>query len=292
VVTTIAGPAPPSTVFGTSDGTNNSARFHSPYGIAVDSATNLYVADTGNNTVRKIAPIGTNWVVTTLAGSPGSSGSANGSNSVARFNNPSAVAVDSTGLLYVADFANSCIRKITQIGTNWAVTTLAGTNIPGWADGSGTAARFNGPQCVAVDSAQHVFVTDSTNCCIRRISPTGVVTTIAGTPGVTGTSDGTGGAAHLTQAYGIGVDSSGTVFVADYLGYAVRQGQLAPVLQIGRNGQQVVVSWPNGLTGFGLRRTPIFTPPSWSDISTGIALLGDWWELTNASPGFYRLRHP
>ena len=94
--------------------------------MAVDSAGNLYVADAGNNTIREITPVGTNWVVTTLAGLAGSSGSADGTGSAAQFNQPYGVAVDSAGNVYVADTYNDTIRKVTPVGTNWVVTTLAG----------------------------------------------------------------------------------------------------------------------------------------------------------------------
>ncbi|PWU20034.1 MAG: hypothetical protein C5B50_04900 [Verrucomicrobia bacterium] len=294
MVTTIAGPAPQfNAPSGSADGTNNSARFNRPISLAVDSATNIYVADTSNQTVRAISPLGTNWVVTTIAGSVGSAGSADGTNSNARFSLPNALVADPSGNLFVADFGNNCIRKMSRSGTNWIVTTFAGSTNAGSADGMGTNARFNAPQYVALDSTEHLFVADFGNSTIRRISPAGLVTTVAGMPGVSGSSDGTGSAAHFGQPYGIGLNSSGTVFLADFSGYAVRQAQLAPILQIGRNGHQVVVSWPLGLTNYGLRVTPQFNPPAWSgDISTGIALMGDWWTLTNASPGFYRLRHP
>src|SRR5207248_1141625 len=124
VVTTVAGLA---TVSGNADGTNGTARFSSPAALALDSGGNLYVADTMNHTIRKVAPVGTNWVVTTLAGSPGVSGSANGSNSTARFNSPAGITIDNGGHLFVADSLNSTIRKLRSSGTNWIVSTLAGS---------------------------------------------------------------------------------------------------------------------------------------------------------------------
>src|SRR5213593_3736548 len=133
---------------GSVDGTAGAARFNYPSGVAVDSAGNVYVADSGNSTIRKITPDGT---VTTLAGSAGQSGSADGTGSAARFNNPRGVAVDSVGNVYVADTSNATIRKVTPAG---AVTTLAGlAGSGGSADGTGSAARFLDPSGVAVDSA-------------------------------------------------------------------------------------------------------------------------------------------
>src|SRR5439155_5371851 len=108
VVTTLAGLAGNA---GSADGTGRDARFNHPSGLAVDSATNLYVADTYNNTIRKLTPVGTNWVVTTLGGAPGIWGSADGRGSAARFSNPNGVAVDGSGNLYVADFYLNTIRK-------------------------------------------------------------------------------------------------------------------------------------------------------------------------------------
>jgi len=114
VVTTIAGLAGYSRFAGyagSADGTGNNARFYAPQGVAVGSAGNVYVADTFNNTIRKVTPVGTNWVVTTLGGEAGIYGSADGTGRAARFNSPNGVAVDSAGNVYVADFYFSTIRK-------------------------------------------------------------------------------------------------------------------------------------------------------------------------------------
>ena len=123
VVTTLAGLAGS---FGSANGTGSAARFNSPEGVAVDSAGNVYVADADNCTIRKVAPVGTNWVVTTIAGLTGSVGSANGTGGAARFSFPQGLAIDSTGNLYVGDTDNYSIRKVTSVGTNWVVTTLVG----------------------------------------------------------------------------------------------------------------------------------------------------------------------
>src|SRR6185503_7208178 len=114
---------------------------------------NLYVADYANHTIRKMTPDGTNWVVTTIAGLAGSSGSVNGTNSNARFNIASSVAVDNAGNLYVADAVNNLIRKMTLTGTNWVVTTLAGLGGNyGGTDGPAHTALFKGPSGVALDN--------------------------------------------------------------------------------------------------------------------------------------------
>ena len=139
---------------------------------------NLYVGDADNDTIRKITPAG---VVTTFAGKAGEIGSADGTGSNARFSGPRGVAVNAAGDVYVADTFNNTIRKITPAGV---VSTLAGlAGQTGSADGTGSAARFNRPRGVAVDTASNVFVADTTNDTIRRITPAGVVTTVAGSPG-------------------------------------------------------------------------------------------------------------
>ena len=179
-------------------------------GVAVDSAGNVYVADTYNDEIRKITPSG---VVTTLAGSAGQAGSSDGTGSAARFDWPEGVAVDSAGNVYVADCRNDEIRKITPSGV---VTTLAGSaGQYGSSDGTGSAARFDGPMGVAVDSAGNVYVADYGNDEIRKITPSGVVTTLAGSAGQTGSSDGTGSAARFYYPEGVAVDSAGNVYVAD-----------------------------------------------------------------------------
>ena len=173
------------------------------------------MADTGNNTIREVTPVGANWVVTTLAGLAGSPGSADGTGSAAQFYSPLGVAVDSAGNLYVADDANDTIRKVTPAGV---VTTLAGlAGSPGSADGTDSAARFDQPSGVAVDSTGNVYVADWDNHTIRKVTPAErrVVTTLAGLAGNPGSADGTGSAARFNYPNGVAVDSAGNVYVAD-----------------------------------------------------------------------------
>ncbi len=198
------------------DASGSDARFYSPQGVAIDGSGNVYVADTGNYTIRKITPGG---AVTTLAGKTGSSGSADGTRSAARFNNPSGVAVDGSGNVYVADTGNYTIRKITPGGV---VTTFAGkAGSLGSADGTGSAARFEGTQGVAVDGGGNVYVADF--CEIRKITPGGVVTTLAGAPFSLGSADGTGSAARFSSPQGVAVDGGGNVYVADTLNHTIRK---------------------------------------------------------------------
>jgi len=207
VVTTIAGTAG---VQGSADGTGPGASFLYPTGIAADATGNLYVTDSGNSTIRKITPTG---AVTTLVGTPGKSGYADGTGSAARFSTPWGIAVDSTGNLYVADNGNQVVRKITPAGV---VTTLAG--VPGnieSADGVGPTAGFNFPSGLAVDSGGFVYVADTNNLTIRKVSPTGVISTLAGTTGLVGSVDGTGSSARFNYPRSVAVDGSGNVYVAD-----------------------------------------------------------------------------
>jgi DNA-binding beta-propeller fold protein YncE len=198
---------------GSADGPGGSARFLVPYGVAVDAGGNVYVADTGNDTIRKITATGT---VSTLAGSPGVIGAADGTGSSAHFFDPTGVAVDSvTGNVYVIDYLNGTVRMVTAAG---AVTTLAGTaGSYGFADGTGPAAIFNGPQGIAIDAtAANLYVADTHNHLIRRVTlPGGVVTTVAGEAGVAGHADGTGTAAQFFIPAGVAADSGGNLFVAD-----------------------------------------------------------------------------
>jgi sugar lactone lactonase YvrE len=217
VVTTLAGSA--AAYSGSADGTGATASFNFPCGVAVDGAGNIFVADSFNDTIRMVTPAG---VVTTLAGSAGSLGSTDGAGVAARFDRPSGVAGDGAGNLFVADMGNDTIRKITPSGV---VTTLAGsaTEAPGSADGTGGDAHFNRPQGVAMDGAGNLFVTDTGNGTIRKVTPAGVVTTLAGTAGSWGSADGTGAAARFSTPYGVAVDRAGNVFVADVGNNAIRK---------------------------------------------------------------------
>lgn len=212
-VTTIAGAAAPS---GSSDGTGDAARFFAPRGAAYDAAGNLYVADTGNNVIRKVSPDGT---TSRLAGSAGASGSDDGTETAARFNGPRAVAVDGSGNVWVADTDNHVIRRITPAGV---VTTLAGSALlRGATDATGAEARFDAPSAIAIGRDGAAYVADRNNHRIRRVTAAGVVTTVAGS--VEGSADGTGPAAQLSKPAGIGVDGAGNLWVADTGNLTIRR---------------------------------------------------------------------
>jgi sugar lactone lactonase YvrE len=221
-VSTLAGSGNP----GSANGFGNTASFNVPLAIAVDAAGNVYVADLGNNMIRKI---NSNGIVTTLAGS-GATGSANGTGTAASFSAPNGVAVDAAGNVYVADYGNNLIRKITPDGV---VTTLAGSGLAGAANGTGTAASFWAPAGIAVDAAGNVYVADYGNNLIRKINPDRVVTTFAGADGV----------GYFKGPTGVTVDAGGNVYVADF-------GNDRVAL-INANGQIITLAYlyyPSGLT--------------------------------------------
>lgn len=252
LVTTFAG----SGEKGDKDGIGIEASFNYPFGVAVDSAGNIYVADKHNHKIRKISPDG---IVTTLAGS-GEAGFADGIGAEAKFNYPTDVALDSAGNIYVADSDNCKIRKISPSGN---VTTLnihichtneiavdqfgniyagqskwnhfiqkisskgsgaiiAGKRAPGDIDGHPGKAQFKKPKGIIVDLKGNVYVADTGNNKIRRISPDGVVTTLAGS-GEYGNADGPGIEASFAYPHGIALDSSGNIYVGDLYNHKIRK---------------------------------------------------------------------
>ncbi len=221
-ITTFAGTAG---LAGSADGTGAAARFNTPASIAVDPFGNFYVADAANHVIRKISAAG---VVTTLAGTAGVSGSVDGSGAAARFNGPSAVAVNSAGTVFVADTYNHTIRSISAAGD---VVTIAGSaNAIGFVDGTGGAARFSFPAGIAVDNSANIYVADSSNHVIRRVTTGGVVTVFAGTGGTAGSVDGTGTAARFSYPNNLALDSAGNLYVADSFNHLIRKVNAAAVV--------------------------------------------------------------
>jgi sugar lactone lactonase YvrE len=207
MVTTLAGSALSQ---GTTDGPGSTARFNFPFDVAASPSGIIYVSDTGNHTIRAISPAGS---VTTLAGSPGTSGSADGTGSAARFNEPAGIALGPQGQLYVADRGNGTIRIVTAGGS---VSTLAGSaGLFGQSDGAGPSARFSRFNGIDVDSSGNIWIADTNNATIRKVTPNGVVSTVAGIPGDSAPVDGVGSSARFSFPYQLAVDSADNVYVAD-----------------------------------------------------------------------------
>lgn len=193
-------------------------RFNLPDGLGVDGNGNLYVADTGNHTIRKVTADG---IVTTIAGGDGQPGYADGPGGSARFNTPTGIAVDATGNVYVADTANQLIRKVTPTGV---VSTLGGVyGQIGGNDGIGASARFNSPRGIAIDGSGNVIVADTGNGTVRKITPTGMVVTLAGAVGQTGNTDGPGASARFANPSSVAVDAAGNVYVLDTDNFSIRK---------------------------------------------------------------------
>jgi kumamolisin len=257
-------------VTGTTNATGTLAAFNYPFGLAADTAGNVYVADTGNNLIRKITPGGG---VTTLAGN-GTSGYLDGTGTATEFSLPTGVAVDAAGNVYVADFGNALVRRITPAGV---VTTVAGQqSTQGALDGIGANALFNLPISIAVDSAGNLFIADSlvstgvippSNNLLRRVSPAGVVSTLAGTAGLAGSTDGTGTVAQFNSLEAAFPATSGEIFLSDTLNQLIRAAGLAPGITTPPAGQVVVIG----------------QPATFSAVVSGTPTLGYQW-LLNGTP--------
>jgi TolB-like protein/sugar lactone lactonase YvrE len=210
---------------GSNDGVGTAARFANPADVAFGPDHAIYVPDCDNHVIRKIAPDRT---VSTFAGQVGQGGHQDGPAASAKFKYPTSVAVDRAGNVYVADIANHVVRKITPGGV---VSTLAGApGSPGSEDGVGASARFNQVHGLDVDRDGNVYAADFGNHTIRKITPDGVVTTIAGQAGVPGSNDGPGTVAHLCAPYSVATDIAGNVYVADTSNHTIRKIDAAGVV--------------------------------------------------------------
>jgi len=221
---------------GARDGAAAQAQFADPYGLALDPHGALYVSDGGDN--DRIRVLRTDGTVATLAG--GIEGFQDGQGAAARFDTPSGLALDATGNLYVADTGNHAIRKVTPEGV---VTTLAGNGRPGWRDGPGAQAQFDGPMGVAIDAQGRVIVADTYNDRIRAVSPDGTVTTLAG-GAAPGDVDGPGAQARFDTPCAVLVDARGRIVVADTLNDALRAIDAAGnVTTIARAAPEAPAKW-------------------------------------------------
>ncbi len=214
VVTTFTGQPGTS---GATNGNTTTATFYGPSNLILDSSGNFYISDSNNHMIRKITAGG---AVTTLAGQV-ASGSTDATGAAASFHGPAGITIDSAGNLFVADFHNHTIRKITPAG---AVTTFAGlAGASGSTDATGAAARFYYPNGLTIDSSDNLYVADYYNYTIRKITPGGVVTTLAGQALTSGTIDATGTAARFAGPYAITIDPSNNLYVAEYRSSTIRK---------------------------------------------------------------------
>jgi gliding motility-associated-like protein len=246
-VSTFAG----SGVAGSTNGTGTAASFYYPRGVATDASGNVFVSEDGE-LIRKITPAG---VVTTLAGS-GAVGSANGTGMAASFNHPWGVATDASGNVYVADTYNNLIRKITSGGV---VTTFAGSGVGGSADGNGVAASFSAPAALIADALGNIYVADLSNNLIRKITPAGVVSTIAGS-GASGSTNGVGNLASFSGLYSITIDASGNIYAGDAVHNLIRK--------IKATGYSIAPALPPGLSFGATTGTISGTPTAASPATT------------------------
>jgi sugar lactone lactonase YvrE len=248
-------------VFGSAEGTGPSVQFSGPQGVAVDSSGNVYVADTGNSTIRKLTSGGTS---STLAGSAGNPGNADGTGTTVQFNAPAGVAADGSGNVYVADTWNHTIRKLTSGGVSSTLAGQAGTF--GSFDGTNSGARFNCPTGVAVDGSGNLYVTDYNNDTLRKVTSAGVVTTLCGTAGIWGNTDGTNGSALFYGPAGISANSAGTTL------YVVDSGNNT-LRKITSSSGNWVSSTVAGLTGVSGSTDGTGTAAEFYD-PTGVAVSG------------------
>ena len=239
VATTIAGQG----ICTFNDGISTLANFRYPFGVTIDSNEIIYVADSSNNRVRKITPSG---YVSTFAGQV-NSGSTDGIGINAKFNGLTGICTDSNGNIYTADSGSSKIRKITPLGM---VTTIAGSTA-GYLDDIGTNAKFNKPNGICIDSNDNLYVADTNNNRIRKITPSGIVSTIAGS--TLGFADGVGNSALFNKPSGICVDSNGNIYVADTYNAKIRK--ISPLGEVTTfqglttypGGSQNIFQYPYGI---------------------------------------------
>lgn len=225
------------------DATGAAAQFNNPQGIAADASGNIYVADQGNNCIRKITPAG---VVTTFAGN-GTAGFADGTGTSAQFYSPQGVATDASGNVYVADYGNNSIRKITPAGV---VTTLAGNGVAGFNNAYSSYARFRTPRALVVGPAGRIFVADKGNNAIRKINLSNLVSRLAGS-GHAGYLDASDSSAYFSSPTGITMDKAGeNLYVTDLGNNAIRKVTQAGVVTTFAGGSfnYTLLGSPMGIT--------------------------------------------
>jgi M6 family metalloprotease-like protein len=275
---------------GSADGLGVQASFNSPSGIAIDAANNIYVSDTGNHTIRKI---GLDGRVVTFAGVTGVPGASDAPGRRVHFNSPAGLACDRFGNVYVADQGNSTIRKITPEGVASTIAGLAGTT--GDADGPGNTARFSYPAAIAVDESGNLYVADRNNSVIRKITPDGMVSTLAGVAGSDGHVDGDLVAARFEFPTGLAFGADGLLYVADASDQTIRVVSLGvppPMLQMTPVGDDIILSWPVAAGNFVLETSSEIAGAPWIALTDGIIVSGNNYVLSlkrDAPRAFFRL---
>jgi sugar lactone lactonase YvrE len=224
------------------DGSGGAAFFDSPQGITVGADGNIYVADSFNSAIRKVTTAGD---VTTLSGN-GEIGYVDGPIATAQFYAPQSLVTDASGNIYVADYGNNNIRKITPAGV---VSTFAGSGDAGYTDGTGTKATFNSPRGLAIDGSGNIFVADMGNNLIRKITSAGVVTTFAGSRGASYLDNATATSATFNKPNGIAIDASNNIYVAEALNHTIRKITPAGVVTTftGGNKQIALLGGPSAI---------------------------------------------
>ena len=247
---------------GYQDGKAETAMFNNPAGLAVDASGNLFVADYGNHCIRMINPSG---VVSTFAGFP-QAGYQDGQGGQAQFNNPAGMTIDVAGNLYVTEIGNDRVRKITPAAM---VSTVAGSGVEGFADSKGTSAMFSNPVGITMDLNGNLIIADAGNNRIRKIDPSGQVTTLAGN-GTAGFEDGAAGSAQFNLPYGLTVDDQGHIYIADINNNRIRMLSGTVVSTYAGNGTKADVD--------GIAPEASFNNPSsvLYDTSTGILYVTDF----------------
>jgi DNA-binding beta-propeller fold protein YncE len=271
---------------GFEDGVGSAARFDSPLGLAIATNGVIYVADCGNHLIRAISPKG---VVTTIAGAPGAWGTTDGKGPLARFNGPIGLALDSQENLFVSDSNNHILRKMTPTHD---VTTFAGLPLEsGFADGDRLHAKFFQPAELTFDSHGALYVADSMNHAIRKISPDGKVSTVVGFSRTSGSEDGNNGHARLYNPYGVAVLPSGQLAISDSYNQTIRDALPPAELQISI-AEIVSLSW-NSVIG-ATYQVQIADPPlnNWlnaTDPITATNLTSSAAFESQTTPSIFRL---